>query len=399
MPVTLNIYSANTAPGFEGTIDTPTDGAVDVTGSVPFTGWALARTEVTRVGICRDPVGVEVPNVAKCGGQEKIYIGDAVFIEGARPDVAAAFPSWPRNGQAGWGFMVLTNMLPAQGNGTYTFWFYGTDAESKTHVIGKRTITCNNAAATEPWGTIDTPLQGETVSNAITNFGWALTQKGKLIPADGSTLMVYVDGKAVAKPSYGYYRPDVATAFPGLANSDGAVGFYHLDTRALANGRHTISWTVEDSQGVISGIGSRYFTVSNSAAKVSAAAVAAHESMDQIQPRPDGLVWRRGWDPLSSWSAPLAQPSGAVTLNVQELDRLELRFPEGVTRAHLEAGTTLGPLPPGSYFDARDGTFVWALGPGFVGSYRLVFVGEGDGVSIRQEIRVMVHEKGPRLPR
>ena len=35
-----------------------------------------------------------------------------------RPDVMAAFPAYPLATRAGWGFMVLTNMLPSQGNGT-----------------------------------------------------------------------------------------------------------------------------------------------------------------------------------------------------------------------------------------------------------------------------------------
>ena len=31
-------------------------------------------------------------------------------------------PTSPRSSRAGWGFMVLTNMLPNQGNGTYVFY-------------------------------------------------------------------------------------------------------------------------------------------------------------------------------------------------------------------------------------------------------------------------------------
>ena len=48
-----------------------------------------------------------------------------------------------------------------------------------------------------------------------------------------------------------------------MNNSNGAVGFRTIDTTALANGLHTIVWTVTDSGGVTAGIGSRYFRVSN----------------------------------------------------------------------------------------------------------------------------------------
>jgi hypothetical protein len=97
------------------------------------------------------------------------------------------------------------------------------------------------------------------------NFGWALTPQPKAIPTDGSTITVFVDGVAVGHPVYGQFRSDVAALFPGLANSNGAVGAFHLDTTTLANGLHTIAWVVTDSAGASEGIGSRYFVVLNGA--------------------------------------------------------------------------------------------------------------------------------------
>jgi hypothetical protein len=64
-------------------------------------------------------------------------------------------------------------------------------------------------------------------------------------------------------PVYNNYRVDIATLFPGLQNSDGAVGYFYLDTTKLTNGVHTIAWSVTDSAGNDQGIGSRYFTVQN----------------------------------------------------------------------------------------------------------------------------------------
>jgi hypothetical protein len=101
------------------------------------------------------------------------------------------------------------------------------------------------------------------VSGTIVNFGWALTPQPAAIPADGSTIRVYVDGVPLGHPTYDQYRSDIATLFPGYANSGGAVGYFVLDTTALANGIHSIQWVVTDDLGRAEGIGSRYFWVQN----------------------------------------------------------------------------------------------------------------------------------------
>jgi hypothetical protein len=101
------------------------------------------------------------------------------------------------------------------------------------------------------------------VSGIVTNFGWALTPPPAAIPTDGSTIWVYVDGVPLGHPVYNNYRSDIATLFPGYTNSAGAIGYYQLDTTALANGMHEIAWSVTDNLGRVNGIGSRYFWVLN----------------------------------------------------------------------------------------------------------------------------------------
>jgi len=179
--VTLRLKPAGTSAAPLGTVDTPIDNAVGITGAFPFTGWAVDDIQIARVSLCRaavsgEPVGLD----DRCGSQAQIYVGDAVFIDGARPDVQSGYASYPRNSQAGWGLMVLTNMLPAQGNGVYSFFTWAQDVEGGVKLLGQRTITCDNAHATLPFGTIDTPGQGETVSSSpYRNYGWALTQNPK----------------------------------------------------------------------------------------------------------------------------------------------------------------------------------------------------------------------------
>ena len=69
--------------------------------------------EVTRVRILRNPVPGEPAG-------QLVFIGDAVQVDGARPDVQAMFPTLPHASRAGWGYLLLTNVLPALGNGTFT---------------------------------------------------------------------------------------------------------------------------------------------------------------------------------------------------------------------------------------------------------------------------------------
>jgi hypothetical protein len=72
-----------------------------------------------------------------------------------------------------------------------------------------------------------------------------------------------IDSGPLTAVSYGDTRPDIASAFPGLANSAAAGGHFLLDTTTLANGPHQIGWYVVDDCGRADGIGSRFFTVAN----------------------------------------------------------------------------------------------------------------------------------------
>jgi hypothetical protein len=234
-----------------GSFDTPSDGAV-IRGSVGVTGWALDDTSVDSVKIY--------------GGQgsNTFYIGDAVFVEGARPDVQTAYPGYPNNNRAGWGYMLLSNFLPNGGNGTFTLSAIATDNTGHKVTLGTKTIVCDNEHAVKPFGAIDTPAQGGIASGqSYVNWGWALTPRPNSIPTDGSTIKVMVDGVFVGNPIYDMYRSDIASKFPGYANSDGAVGYFILDTTQYADGVHTIQWVVTDGAGNTNGIGSRYFTIKN----------------------------------------------------------------------------------------------------------------------------------------
>jgi len=405
--VSLVIGNPGTGSGVYpfGDFATPIDGTTGITGAIPVTGWVLDDIEVTSVKIYRDPVAGE--------GSGLVFIGDAIFVEGARPDIETGYPGYPMNYKAGWGYMLLTNFLPNQGNGTYKLHAFATDKEGNQVLLGSKTITCSNATAVKPFGTIDTPAQGgDTSGSTFVNFGWVLTPMPKTVAKDGSAIDVYVDsvkvGNLATAPNvYNQYRVDVATAFPGLNNSSGPVGAFYLDTTKYANGVHTIHWIATDDAGAADGIGSRYFNIVNTGATRTAGQMNAAVIIDDDQSHPsklsdiedilglpltfEPLRIRTGFDLKAEPIALVPDNYGVYHIEIPEVNRLEIEL--GATSdsmtalpvasryiGYLIVADELRPLPIGSTLDARTGRFSWMPGPGFLGEYTLVFIREQNEV-------------------
>src|SRR5689334_18487172 len=141
-----------------GSMDTPAQGAT-AAGEVAVTGWALDDSAVDGVDIYRSALAGEA--VSPNG---MVFVGTATMLRGARPDVAAAYPSYPGKDSAGWGYMLLANMLPNHGDGTFTLAAYARTGDGADAPIAARTVTFASSGSTQPFGTIDTPAQGATVS-------------------------------------------------------------------------------------------------------------------------------------------------------------------------------------------------------------------------------------------
>jgi hypothetical protein len=135
--VTLKVYKqGNTSLPF-GVFATPIEGST-VTSSIPVTGWVL------------DDIGIQHVKIYRQEGKSLVYIGDSVLVEGARPDVEQAYPHYPQSYRAGWGYMLLTNFLPNEGNGLFslhTIAWSVKDNAGNIDGIGSRYFTIQNT-----WG-------------------------------------------------------------------------------------------------------------------------------------------------------------------------------------------------------------------------------------------------------
>ena len=244
-------FGSSTAPPY-GVFDAPPSPA---SGAVPLTGWALDDVGVARVSIYRDRVASE-------GGTGLVYVGEGTFTEGARPDVAAAFPNAPQKTRAGWGYMLLSNVLPGSGDGTFTFHAFAVDGEGRQTLLGSRDVTLTNATADLPFGALDAPGPGAIVSGVYTVTGWVVAPS----PMQINLVNIVLDGQTIGVARYGLPRPDVAGIFsgPNAPPDAAASGFrFTIDTRGLANGLHTIAFVARSNASIFSGLGSRFFTVNN----------------------------------------------------------------------------------------------------------------------------------------
>lgn len=362
-----------------GEFSTPVDGST-VHGSIPVTGWVL------------DDMGVESVKLYRKVGNNLAYIDNAIFVEGARPDVEQAYPNYPMNYKAGWGYMMLTNFLP-EGDGDNTIHAIACDFEGHKTTLGIKTINVDNENAIKPFGAIDTPTQGGTASgHNFINWGWVLTPQPNTIPTDGSTINVYVDGVNIGNPTYNINRSDIASLFPGYTNSNGAAGNFYIDTTAYENELHTIAWIAQDDAGNIDGIGSRYFKVEN---WESASSANFYRSTERKFKPPNkinteintscmdhcySIKFLEGHEQNLTSRKIYADNEGIIHIKTRELSRIVIHLDSTPKSdlsnyyvGYLDAGNQLMPLPIGSTFDHHKGILYWHLGPGFIGNYRLIF--------------------------
>ncbi|MCP4216194.1 MAG: hypothetical protein GY765_16220 [bacterium] len=392
--VSLSVVEASQDQPPFGELATPADG-VTARGAIPVTGWAL------------DDAGIAKAEVFY--GQNS-RLGDVVFVDGARDDIAGAYPDYPQNTRAGWGYMLLTNSLP---DGAYSIYVVVTDTAGHTTTLGPASITVDNANATKPFGTIDTPSQGGDASGAnYPNWGWVLTPQPNTIPINGSTIKVWVNGEPLGTISQYNLPNEVLTGiFPGYNNSNGLVGLHYLDTTKYANGAHYIAWTVSDDAGNSEGIGSRFFTIRNISSRegeAQTASIKAAAPENHTLPMPTFKEMKQLENiSLSTYRAEISKGTndspptmevntGAFEVQAVELERIAVTFDNNfnLRNGYRVKGDELLPLPIGSTVKIEKNAFYWQPGPGFLGTYNLVLMGvDAEGTPVQKQLKVNISPK------
>lgn len=403
--VTLTVYPPLVDAEPFGSFETPTNDAI-VRSSIPVTGWALDDVGIERVIIKRDRIAGE--------GSGEAYIGDAVLVEGARPDVELVFPGYPLNYRAGWGYMLLTNMLPNSGNGSFTLHAYAQDGSGHEVLLGSKTIVCDNINAVKPFGAIDTPIQGGTASgDSFRNQGWVLTPLPNTIPTSGSTIEAFIDGVSIGHLNYNIYRADIHTLFPNYNNSLGSLAFLDFDTTQFESGVHTIQWTATDGGGNTDGIGSRYFVIQQNAGYPRGLANRTNQlengtpnikhtpSTEQLEQMPleehTTVQVKTGYGNKLDNNQHRTDKDGTLCVTIPEMERLvlDLEMSRGcIVTGYQQVGKELRHLPIGSTIDSQRGIFYWQPGAGFLGDFQMVFVFTDTlGNSTKKSVQVSIQPK------
>jgi hypothetical protein len=449
--VTLPVDQSNGATTVApiGGFDSPTDGSTNVVGAIAVTGWALDDIGVERVEIwrnCLTPIDSSRPGVCRnatpTGAADRVFIGNAAFVPGARSDIetAPAYAGYPQTYRAGWGYLLLTNALPNQstgategGQGAVTLYAYAIDREGRYSLLGSKLVTLNNDNATVPFGAIDTPEQGGTITGALTaNFGWAMTRRqnasGVDVPKciERSRYRVFIDGvprTLTAGTNWfpGLSRADLTAAYPGLCDSANSLAAYYIDVTALglANGLHTIGWDVYDDNGTtgtqaddnVAGIGSRFFNILVGADAPASSAECGVRGAGGVPSALCEKPARRGAAAditalpvtearalrarVGAIEAPVVAVAGDAggrhAVNLPQGSRLTVDLGGAVERGYLIVGDELRDLPIGSTLDGANGHFYWQPAIPYYGAFELVFVSATDrGGEARTTLEVTI---------
>lgn len=421
MAIWLTVRPANSATVPFGELSTPSAGAANLSGAIAVTGWALDDIGVERVEIwrnCLTPIdsaraGV-CRNATPTGAPDKVFVGNAAFVPGARTDIEnnSAYSSFPQAYRAGWGYLLLTNALPNQstgategGQGPVTLYAYAIDREGRYTELGARNITLDNANATTPFGAIDTPEQGGTVTGALTaNFGWAMTRRqnasGVDVPKciERSRYRVYIDGVPRTLTTGVNWHPnlsraDLTAAYPGLCDSANPLAAYYIDVTALglSNGTHTIGWDVYDDNGTpadpsddnVAGIGSRFFDI-----LVGGADAPLRTQHPALPPHPALRTPHYGVQSAAEVNVLPVKERRELVL--EQGRRLDVDLGGAVSHGYQVVGDQVRDLPIGSTLDAANGRFYWEPPVPFFGVFTLEFVSGTDHARERTRVTVTI---------
>ncbi|MCP4217481.1 MAG: hypothetical protein GY765_22765, partial [bacterium] len=389
--VVLKVYEQGSKSTSFGELLTPKDKTV-VRRNIPVTGWVLDEIECTSVKIFYSLF--ETPN-------SNVFLGDALFVPGARPDIEEAYPEYPKHHRSGYGFMLLTNTLPNEGNGDFYIKAVAVDITGNEVLLGTHLISVDNEHAVKPFGAIESPEKSSEISGfEYINTAWVVTYEPNMIPTDGSTIKGWIDGVPLKDhPFYNMENRTVLEKFPTVNNAEGASGYYVLDTTEYTNGSHNVTWSASDTNGNLAAVGSRYFDILNAENEIDirSGGLPAPACTPVLSP----VNFRKGYDINTAYEAVEPDSEGVITVTVKEDERLEIdliideKEAQNINRyyGYMLQGGEHKILPVGSTLNGN-GMFYWQPGAGFVGEYTLVFIARSSECEkSKKTIKVIIEPK------
>jgi len=145
--------------------------------------------------------------------------------------------------------IVTTTMIPTSTT-TQPSWTTTTAQVSTSTITTPTTSSSSTTSSTlfnlNPFGQVETPSHGATVSNIIPISGWAVDDHGQV------KITLLVDGIPDNTAVTRHLRPDIAALFPQFPNSDTSGFRIDFNTTKLPDGFHQLSVLFQDRFGATS---------------------------------------------------------------------------------------------------------------------------------------------------
>ena len=219
------------------------DRLVYYNGVSPWTGAPVSVT-TAQAGITYPAAENWAAFVNSEGSGLTVYVpGQYPFLHGVRIDD-------PLTGPYSNGFNYLAPMVPfaftagrvLEGD---IFLIAGDFTQARQFIYGLKSSTVTPDFL-PPYGVLDIPASGQTLSGKVVVAGWAFDNSVM------NRIEILVNGQTVGTAIYGQPRPDVADVYPGISLNTGYS--YTLDTTKYPNGQYTITANAVDGVGNVVGL-------------------------------------------------------------------------------------------------------------------------------------------------
>lgn len=132
-----------------GYIDVPGVESLVANNAVEFSGWALDKASIEKVTVEREPhLGEDVGPVNERG---LVFLAEAVFQNGARPDVCRAYPDYPNLHRMCWSFQLRREIISHDTSFKITLHAIAHNAFGLTTDLGRREIVFGPEGSAPPY--------------------------------------------------------------------------------------------------------------------------------------------------------------------------------------------------------------------------------------------------------